>query len=83
VTVPAERIRAANAAPLRPERGLVLEALRCDGPHASDRLHADPRVDGTMRYMSSERTPRKVALAGWLARWGEAAKALPRRGARR
>ncbi len=72
VTVPAERIRAANAAPLRPERDLVLywttasrrvrwnpaleraaaiarevgrpllvlEALRCDEPHASDRIHA-------------------------------------------
>jgi deoxyribodipyrimidine photo-lyase len=72
VTVAAERVRAVNAAPLRPGRGyvlywmtaarrvrhspalehavalaraharplVVLEALRCDGPHASDRLHA-------------------------------------------
>lgn len=72
MTVAPERIRAANAAPLRPGRAMVLywmaasrrarfnpaleraaaiarelgkplvvlEALRCDEPHASDRLHA-------------------------------------------
>jgi len=72
VPVPAERVRALNAAPVRPERRfvlcwmtavrrvrsnptleraadlarelgrpvLVLEALRCGYPHASDRLHA-------------------------------------------
>ncbi len=38
-------------------------------------------VFGTVRYMSSERTRRKVALAGWLARWGDAGP-LPQRARR-
>ncbi len=39
-------------------------------------------VFGTVRYMSSVRTAKKVALAGWLARWGDSPEALPRRARR-